>query len=423
MLRFHRLYPFFRCSTSLLLLTLAIAFGSFGSADDSNVPGKELLTLGPRPTRPELKPSKLPLEFFEGERIAFVGNSTAEKMNLYGNFETLLHLRFPQKKLVVRNFARPADEVGNRQRPGNYDLLDDPLYNFSPDTVFCFFGSNESYEGAEKVDSFKRSYDSFLSQFAERYTRDDSGSKVRFVLVTPMAFENTNDPLLPDAVKINKDLAVYSQAVVELGKEKGIPVVDVFAKSKQAFDADPKCQFTLAGFALINQGEALLGRLLDEGLFGKALPIDTSKFEKIRELVNDKSWVHAQDYRMLNGWYVYGGRRTWDHETFPREYLKIRAMARLRDLAIWDLAVGKSPAPIDDSVTDELLVPPTRFGVPAQDYSEPEELKYLSPSEFLAETKVADGMEIKLFAEETKFPEIAKPVQLNFDNRGRLWAD
>ena len=57
--------------------------------------------------------------------------------------------------------------------------------------------------------------------------------------------------------------------------------------------------------------------------------------------MNDKSWVHLQDYRMLNGWYVYGGRRTWDTETFPREYKKIRAMAAVRDRYVWDLAQGK----------------------------------------------------------------------------------
>ena len=38
---------------------------------------------------------------------------TAERMNLFGHFETMLHLRFPDKELVVRNFARPADEVAS----------------------------------------------------------------------------------------------------------------------------------------------------------------------------------------------------------------------------------------------------------------------------------------------------------------------
>jgi len=411
----------FFCVTAIFLLLP----GSQESlqAQDKTVPGKEILKALPRAKRPELKPASLPLAFFDGERVALVGNSTAEKMNLYGNFETRLHLRFPEKKLVVRNFARPADEVGNRQRPGNYDLLDDPLYSFSPDTVLCFFGFNESYAGPEGIDGFKRGYVSFLQQFSERYTRDDSGSQVRFILATPVAFENTNDPLLPDADGINKNLSLYSEAVKQVGKENGWPVVDLFAGTKQQFDAEPKCQFTLAGFALNEQGDAATAQILETGLFGKPTGSASKElFAKVKAAVVDKSWVHSQDYRMLNGWYVYGGRRTWDHETFPNEYIKIRQMAALRDAFIWDLAAGKTPAPIDDEKTNPVVVPETRFGDPRQKYSEPAELKYLSPSEFIAATDVADGLEIKLFADETKFPELAKPVQLSFDNKGRLWV-
>ena len=156
----------FRCFVFSAISALSsLGFVNALLAQDKDVPGKEILKAPPRPKRPDFKPAKLPLEFFEGERIAMVGNSTAEKMNLYGHFETRLHLRFPEKKLVVRNFGRPADEVGSRQRPGNYDLLDDPLYSFSPDTVLCFFGFNESYAGPEGVDGFKRGYLSFLQQF------------------------------------------------------------------------------------------------------------------------------------------------------------------------------------------------------------------------------------------------------------------
>src|SRR5215207_7693498 len=89
---------------------------------------EELLRTPPRPKKAALPPSKLPLEVVKGERIAFVGNSTAERFNLFGHFETLLHSRFADKELVVRNFARPADEVALRQRPNDYTKLGDPLY-------------------------------------------------------------------------------------------------------------------------------------------------------------------------------------------------------------------------------------------------------------------------------------------------------
>jgi hypothetical protein len=97
-------------------------------------------------------------------------------------------------------------------------------------------------------------------------------------------------------------------------------------------------------------------------------------------------------------------------------------MASVRDRYVWDMAQGKPVAdkPVDDS-TGDLFTPETRFGNPGQNYSEAEELRYLTPDQFIAETKVPPGFKIELFADETKFPEIAKPVQLNFDNKGRAW--
>src|SRR5687768_1391755 len=72
------------------------------------------------------------LELKPHDRIALVGNSLAERMRLYGNFEALLHLRFPERNLVVRNFGWPSDEVGIQQRPNDYTAIDDPLAVFAP---------------------------------------------------------------------------------------------------------------------------------------------------------------------------------------------------------------------------------------------------------------------------------------------------
>ena len=53
--------------------------------------------------------AKPQLELQPHDRIALVGNGLAERMRLYGNFESLLHTRFPEHELVVRNFGWPAD--------------------------------------------------------------------------------------------------------------------------------------------------------------------------------------------------------------------------------------------------------------------------------------------------------------------------
>ena len=394
---------------------------------DPMATARELLAIPPRPARPALPPSALPLEVLDGERIALVGNSTAERMNLFGHFETLLHQRFPGKHLVVRNFARPADEVANRQRANDYTKLDDPFAAFGADTCLVFFGFNESFAGPGAIAKFTADYGTFLDEFAKKYPRDDTGAAPRFVLVSPIAVEASGSPHLPDAEVQNAGLALYRDAVRTVAEKRGLAFVDLFDATSKEFAAQPGLQHTINGCHVNESGDAIVGSLLDRGLFGgpASSQLSADAYEKLRAAVNDKSWVHLQDYRMVNGWYVYGGRRTWDTETFPREYVKIRRMAAVRDQRVWDIAEGKPvPAQPDDSATGELVVPSTRFGEPRQAYSENPEggPTILPPAELIKTCTMPPGFELRLFADETRFPEIAKPVQLAFDAKGRLWV-
>ncbi len=406
-------------------LLFAVQFGVTMAQGPSKESAVKLMSLPPRPKRPDLPASKLPVEFLKGERIGFLGNSLAERMNLFGHFETLLHTRFPDKELVIRNFGRPAEEVGIQQRSSDYTALDDPQLAFGADTYFCFFGFNESYAGAEGLDNFKNRYGSYLDMIAKRYPRDDTNAPPRFILVSPTAFEPTGDRLLPDGATENANLKMYSTAVAEVAAARKLAFVDVFAASEKVLSDKPGLQYTINGCHLNDAGDREIARLLDETAFGFAssASFGSPGYEKMRAAINDKSWVHLQDYRMLNGWYVYGGRRTFDTETFPREYIKIRKMAEVRDRYIWNMAQGKLVADKpDDTETGELFVPETRFGNEGQKYSEAAELRYFTPEKLIAETKVPEGFEIQAFADETMFPELAKPVQLNFDNKGRLWV-
>ena len=393
----------------------------------SGVDNKDLLKPAARPKKADLSASTLPLQFIKGERIALIGNSTSERMNLFGHFETLLQARFPEKELVFRNFGRPADEVANRQRANDYTKLDDPLFTFNPDTFLCFFGFNESFAGPLGVEKFKADYEKFIDDYSQKYARDDSKSSPRFVIISPIAFESTGDSLLPEGKKENENLKLYADAAKTVATYRKIAFVDIFTPTLKAFDDKAGSQFTINGCHVNEAGDKLVGQILDSGLFNTSNPAisNTSMLETLRKAINDKSWVHLQDYRMLNGWYVYGGRRTFDTETFPREYLKIRNMAAVRDRLVWDIAQGKKVSDkIDDSKTGELFNPPTRFGEPRQKYSENQEVgpKILPHDELIKSCTVPPGYEIKLFDDETKFPEIAKPVQMSFDNKGRLWV-
>jgi putative membrane-bound dehydrogenase-like protein len=379
---------------------------------------------GTAAARPPLPIGLKPLEFISGERIALVGNSLAERMNLFGHFEALLHTRFPRHELVVRNFAWPCDTVDLRQRPSNYTVIDDPLHVFGADTYLCFFGFNESFDGTEGEERFREGYEKYLADMAKQYPRDETGAPPRFVVISPIAWEPTGNPLWPKAATRNESLKRYAEIAREVAEKHGLAFVDLYTPTEKLLSAEPGMQYTINGCHLNEAGDRELALLLDKALFDTAstTDMDAEAFQELRSAVNEKSWIHQQDYRMLNGWYVYGGRRTWDTETYPREYQKIRAMGAVRDRYIWDLVQQKSPPPPDDSGTGELYVPPTRFGNPRQDYSEPEELRYLTPEECIATMTVPDGFEVQLFASEREFPQLAKPCQLSFDNRGRLWA-
>ncbi len=49
-------------------------------------------------------------------------------------------------------------------------------------------------------------------------------------------------------------------------------------------------------------------------------------------------------------------------------------------------------------------------------------LKYIPGEEAVNQLKTAPGYKVELFADEKSFPDLANPVQMSFDNRGRLWV-
>ncbi len=355
--------------------------------------------------------------------MALVGNSLGDVISRTGDFEALLHTRFAKQEIVVRNFCRPADEVGVRQRPANYTAIDDPLSVFGADTFLCFFGANEAFAGAEGVEKFKADYEKFLDATARSYPRDASGAAPRFVLVSPAAWEEGGGPLLPSGREENASLALHAKAVAEVAKKRNLAAVDLYAATASVFSRQAGLQFTTDGRQLNPAGAREVSLALDHALFG---PGDASRtgapgFEKLRAAVADKTWIHSQDYRMLNGWYVYGGRRTWDKETFPREFEKIRNMAAVRDRCVWDIAQGKSVLDKpDDSNTGELFVPKSMFGT--QPKKEPKELAYPTPEESIRTMRVPDGFEVQLVGSEREFPALANVNQLNVDNKGRIWV-
>lgn len=102
------------------------------------------------------------LKLQNGDRIVLVGNTLAERMQYFGNFETLLHSRFPQHELTVRNLGWSADELTLRPRSKDFRDHGHTLADHDPHVILALFGFNESFDGPEGVAKFEKDLEGFL---------------------------------------------------------------------------------------------------------------------------------------------------------------------------------------------------------------------------------------------------------------------
>ena len=104
--------------------------------------------------------------FHPGDRVALLGNTFAERLQLGGHFEAALLSALPEHGLVVRNLAWSADEVSLRPRPLNFGTVEQHLREQSIDVALLFYGANEAFAGASGVEAFKTELGRYLDRIA-----------------------------------------------------------------------------------------------------------------------------------------------------------------------------------------------------------------------------------------------------------------
>lgn len=368
----------------------------------------------------------------QGDKIVLIGNTLAERMQNGGDWETLLHSRFPQRQLVVRDLGWSADTITLRLRSLNYQDHGHTLFDHQPDIILAFFGANESFAGPEGLDSFKQDLAAFIADVRQlKYPihtirrggtpedRDGSGevSKTpQLVLISPIANENLADRGIMAADWNNENLRLYTEAMREVAAVEKVPFVDLFAPT-QVLMAASEAPLTINGCHLNEAGNARLAAVLDAGLFGNR-PQETlteSQRDALQAAVQEKNLQHWYDYRAVNGFYIYGDRKEpFGVVNFPAEFAKLRKMVANRDQRIWALAQGQDvPEQIDDSNTGEFAHIETNFK---------NEIVITPPEEAVQLFTVRDGFEVQLVASEADFPDLENPVQMAFDGKGRLWV-
>ncbi len=352
------------------------------------------------------------LELAQGNKIVLIGNALAERMQYFGYWETLLHSRFPQLELVVRNLGWTGDELTVRLRSKDFQNHGHRLEDHKPDVVIAAFGFNESFGGAAGLAKFKSDLDNFIRETIS--TPYNGKSPPQLVLLSPIAHENLKRRAMPDGRKNNESIKLYSEAMVAAADKHHVVFVDLFGLSLRLMESSDQ-PLTINGIHLDTYGDQQIGTLLDVALFGPR-STDTIDLEKLRAEVNEKNLHHFYDYRAVNGYYIYGDRKNaFSAVNFPAEFAKLRKMVANRDRRVWAVAQGKPvPSTIDDSGTGELPKIETVIT--------PVEAQIKTPSEMLGTFKLPAGYEINLFASEVEFPELRNPVAITFDGRGRLWV-
>jgi putative membrane-bound dehydrogenase-like protein len=369
------------------------------------------------------------LELRKGDHICLVGNELGERMQHHNYWESLLHTRFPDLQLVVRNLCFPADEPLARLRSLNFGTPDDHLTHSRADVILYFFGFNESFSGEQGLPAFTEDLTQLIR---ENQSKNYSGNgPPRIVLISPIAHENLHSPHLPDGRERNAVLAGYTAAMRDVAEKTGAGFVDLFAPTSTLFEQSSET-LTLNGVHLNDDGYRALAPILDRGLFGEAnAPQEIS--ERLRAEIADKNFHWWHRYRAVNGYSIYGKRGeagsdgTYrNREVMERERVILDQMCAIRDQRIWQIAQGQVvPDPADDGGTLPFIEPKTNVGGvddPNRKNGKLGSLDYIPAAEQQKYFKLQPGYEINLVASEEQFPELANPVALSFDHRGRLWV-
>jgi putative heme-binding domain-containing protein len=362
-----------------------------------------------------------PFQLNRGDRIAIIGNTTADRMQHSSWLETYLVSQLPEHDLTFRNLGYPGDELKVRSREENFGSPDEWLTKVRANVVFCFFGYNEALRGEAGLDSFRRDLAEVIDGM--RSQKYDGESHPQLVFFSPIAHEDLKSPHLPDGSANNPKLALYTQAMREVCQQKQVRFIDLFKASQRLYESS-KTPLTMNGIHLTDDGEKELSRAILPELMPEAkLPSDLGKLEELRQAILDKNYYWFSRYRVVDGYNVFGGRSklAWfgqsNADVMMREMEIFDVKTANRDRGVWKVARGGNYEVSDNNLPEELTV---RTNIPGKLADGGHE--YLGGKEAIGKMKIAEGMQVNLFASEEMFPELINPVQMAVDPDGRLFV-
>lgn len=390
------------------------------------------------------------LELKKGDHIAILGNTLPDRMQHSAWFDTLIYAANPDKDLVTRNLAASADEVNTWHRSENFGTRDEWLKRVGADVILAFYGFDESFKGEAGLAQFKADLTDFIRHTAE--SNYSGKGAPRLVLISPIAAEKQSNPDIANPDPINANLKLYVAAMEEVAKANNVPFVNLFAQSQQIY-GENKQPLTFNGIHLTPEGDKVLAPVLFKDIFGETAP-NLDSYDKLRAAVLERNDMWHSRYRTVDGYNVYGGRSglayaphvgafhqnekepekpyVSNYQVMQQEMAVRDVMTANRDQRVWAVAKGgdkkiddSNIPPVEKVVTNLPIGGETFNKTPMTGFKinkETELVEFPSGDEVLKHMKLPPGLKVELFADEKMFPELIKPVQMNFDTKGRLWV-
>ena len=375
---------------------------------------------------PEGYKDKLPFAFKKGDTVAILGNGLADRMQHDAWMETVLQSGLKGQNVSFRNMSVSGDRPNKYPRSKGFTPMDQYLQHVKADVIFAMFGYNESFDGTQKAENHKTLLIDFVGKI--RSYKPNGKSFPRIVLFSPIAFQNLKDRNLPNGRAHNRNLAAYAKATEDAAKEAGVQFIDLFNPTLKLFEQN-KIALTINGSHLNAEGNRLLAEIIAQALLGKDIPASDSLL-KLKGAIHKKNWAWHNRYRATDGNDIWGGRSNLrfvndqsNAEVLQHELVMLDVMTANRDKLVWAVAQGKKHK-IDDSNVPKPISVISNIGGKSRSSNAGKEgnPNYLSANESMKKFDVRDGFKVNLFADESQFPEIINPVQMQVDTKGRLWA-
>lgn len=154
--------------------------------------------------------SGIEFPFREKDRVAWVGSSSTRIGVWPKTMEFLLATRHTELQLTFGRFT-----TGGGTFATGVQKMDEWLKPFSPTIVFFNYGGNDANAGEKGLPQFRKNIDDAVA-------KAKSHGATRVILLTPQSSDTRKSGVEPAARR-----TLYADTLIEVGKDKNWPVVDV----------------------------------------------------------------------------------------------------------------------------------------------------------------------------------------------------